>query len=246
MTMWEGINPKTGYFSTHILTRRMTNMAKPDGCTYPFQLTSSQGGWQNPAKIPLVRKLFNSHPHKEDDQDFFAYRKYKSFQLTSSQGGWRLLHSLLFYHHLFNSHPHKEDDTSATVHYLHTHFSTHILTRRMTVSFERTDVEETFQLTSSQGGWQRLARTGSTTVFFNSHPHKEDDVITTCDWRCICFSTHILTRRMTGDGTTQYVLRTFQLTSSQGGWQYIVVIFVHVIIFQLTSSQGGWRILLPR
>ena len=54
-------------FSTHILTRRMT-----------IYLTI----------IHLTQKLFNSHPHKEDDdcvEDVIAVNAF--FQLTSSQGG---------------------------------------------------------------------------------------------------------------------------------------------------------------
>ena len=55
-------------------------------------------------------------------------------------------------------------------------FSTHILTRRMTIL--------------SSG-------VGSGSGFFNSHPHKEDDVTGLFKHNRIYFSTHILTRRMT-------------------------------------------------
>ena len=54
-------------FSTHILTRRMTS--------YNFPLF-------------MFYYLFNSHPHKEDDQIFCKVPDMQmNFQLTSSQGG---------------------------------------------------------------------------------------------------------------------------------------------------------------
>ena len=57
-------------------------------------------------------KIFNSHPHKEDDE------------------GRRTGKTLAY---LFNSHPHKEDDDSSAEAILSGIFSTHILTRRMTL-----------------------------------------------------------------------------------------------------------------
>ena len=79
-------------------------------------------------------EIFNSHPHKEDDF-FYAF----SFMLPC----------------IFNSHPHKEDDLSPNLTYdICRKFSTHILTRRMTLT------QYTLLLVVS---------------FFNSHPHKEDD-----------------------------------------------------------------------
>ena len=75
--------------------------------------------------------------------------------------------------------------------------STHILTRRMTkiglIQLEKL----IFQLTSSQGGWPSLQAQKIGEMYFNSHPHKEDDR----SW--------------------YYIYNTggiFQLTSSQGGW----------------------------
>ena len=121
------------FFSTHILTRRMTPHFFLIIFLCIFQLTSSQGGWQ--CTIIATKgwyRLFNSHPHKEDDQ-FLTWplvlrlfsthiltRRMTSsrldtleqlaFQLTSSQGGWL-------------------------------------------VSFWNTIIILIFQLTSSQGGW---------------------------------------------------------------------------------------------
>ena len=55
-------------------------------------------------------------------------------------------------------------------------FSTHILTRRMTL-------------------WNDTK--SNCTYLFNSHPHKEDDFCSLSDLQDFHFSTHILTRRMT-------------------------------------------------
>ena len=55
------------------------------------------------------------------------------------------------------------------------------------------------------------------TLFFNSHPHKEDDLgCYLCD-DSSDFSTHILTRRMTLICSSTLLAGIFQLTSSQGG-----------------------------
>ena len=103
-----------------------------------------------------------------------------------------------------------------------------------------------FQLTSSQGGWhwERWEKYGS--YYFNSHPHKEDDVESYCikfitiwyfnshphkedDYRRsqshipVSISTHILTRRMT---------RQFQLRK----WP-AEVISTHILTRRMTSSR---------
>ena len=101
------------FFSTHILTRRMTSNST----------LSYIGTW-----------IFNSHPHKEDDdgqhvtsnldQIFSTHILTRRmtmplreamarsvFQLTSSQGGWRPACAICTAEYaIFNSHPHKEDD----------------------------------------------------------------------------------------------------------------------------------------
>ena len=142
-----------------------------------FQLTSSQGGWQSMQMLSSWECHFNSHPHKEDDP-------YPRLWFRSQNH--------------FNSHPHKEDDHIRITLFIQTAFqltssqggwpmaccawmrclviSTHILTRRMTISINHNIRLLIFQLTSSQGGWH---------------------------WLCVCsgkhydISTHILTRRMT-------------------------------------------------
>ena len=77
-------------------------------------------------------------------------------------------------------------------------FSTHILTRRMTICCRyriRTRYFSTHILTrrmtlQAYPNQQNLK-------LFNSHPHKEDDDSETPSKPNTCFSTHILTRRMT-------------------------------------------------
>ena len=100
-------------FSTHILTRRMTICIVVDELISTFQLTSSQGGWPRTESICSIRKFFNSHPHKEDD----FWTSFYPVQLR-----------------FFNSHPHKEDDVISSGDFWYCMFSTHILTRRMTVT----------------------------------------------------------------------------------------------------------------
>ena len=165
-------------------------------------------------------------------------------------------------HLLFNSHPHKEDDFSFLLQPPILHFSTHILTWRMTAATLSLEVSKNFQLTSSQGGWLRLLLPDLSVRLFNSHPHKEDDFKWTFIFRKVAFSTHILTRRMTcvidlvdcqkhfsthilTRRMTRIVIKAdggiiFQLTSSQGGWQHPIFLPVFWSVFQLTSSQGGW------
>ena len=162
----------------------------------------------------------------------------------------------------FNSHPHKEDDQPIDGRKSFYNFSTHILTRRMTLSRRSIKSCKTFQLTSSQGGWHLLYRFYPVAFLFNSHPHKEDDVnvmllnahsvfqltssqggwlyTMTPVWVSCNFSTHILTRRMTSLSTEGNHSITFQLTSSQGGWLGSANCSFFAVLFQLTSSQGGW------
>ena len=74
---------------------------------------------------------FNSHPHKEDDGE---------------EGNGSVNDDY------FNSHPHKEDDGSTVPVESIAYISTHILTRRMTLSVRTARLPVIFQLTSSQGG----------------------------------------------------------------------------------------------
>ena len=135
MTKPSTVNVRNIIFSTHILTRRMTQ--RRDHYVYG-------------------RCIFNSHPHKEDDEVIwatscdiafsthiltrrmtcrqFADNRYRVFQLTSSQGGWLIFILSVKSYHIFQLTSSQggwpERDTSTVG------------------AFD-------FQLTSSQGGWRR-------------------------------------------------------------------------------------------
>ena len=98
--------------------------------------------------------VFNSHPHKEDDDQLVPPVHSGGFSthiLTRRMtDGKREQESSS---HFFNSHPHKEDDIFIITVFTLTSFSTHILTRRMTTPIPQVLVSHVF----------------------NSHPHKEDD-----------------------------------------------------------------------
>ena len=230
-----------------------------------FQLTSSQGGWHH-KHLQFGIIFFSTHiltrrmtlTHRKSIQGLI-------FQLTSSQGGWRYFFSLLLWKQLFNSHPHKEDDWSSFSFNDGLIFSTHILTRRMTSPFVYMQLLEpfqltssqggwlwfddecihscSFQLTSSQGGWPLLSHIRTTGKFFNSHPHKEDDAEFQRSAFSIRFSTHILTRRMTGMAQLQMpFLYFFNSHPHKEDDRDPNNFFQPYLIFQLTSSQGGWRV----
>ena len=123
--------------------------------------------------------------------------------------------------------------------------STHILTKRMTITFYSfCTIIAIFQLTSSRRGWR-----DSFALF---HCHTD-------------ISTHILTKRMTCDQfRIAWLSSVFQLTSSRRGWRHcfakwwkgkwhfnshpheeddaiVSLCFTAIPIFQLTSSRRGWR-----
>ena len=54
--------------STHILTKRMTELDEEETKKETFQLTSSRRGWQSTNWFVANTKHFNSHPHEEDDE----------------------------------------------------------------------------------------------------------------------------------------------------------------------------------
>ena len=165
--------------STHILTKRMT-----------IQTDSSMPSWIN----------FNSHPHEEDDLVYpvqFHFNNISThiltkrmtftrqmlsntvkFQLTSSRRGWRVITASKMWKQYFNSHPHEEDDGFPQCAFQSdTFISTHILTKRMTVSIPQLYIIysiSTHILTKRMTNGDALII--STIVYFNSHPHEEDDV----------------------------------------------------------------------
>ena len=206
-------------FSTHILTRRMTNSCKFGAIGITFQLTSSQGGWLSIGTSERTCKVFNSHPHKEDDG---------------------MMNEPSFADSLFNSHPHKEDDVAEDYKDSVCDFSTHILTRRMTICSLFRLSFFIFQLTSSQGGWHHLLSHHGFLWIFNSHPHKEND--RRICWRKIVlsFSTHILTRRMTNNLLVFKLCCYFSTHILTRRMTQFLILRLHPLPFQLTSSQGGW------
>ena len=136
-----------GKFSTHILTRRMTNAPVLLLHANAFQLTSSQGGWLFLTNPKALLQFFNSHPHKEDDvPNEPAIGATYFFQLTSSQGGWHNRPMPFSEKSFFNSHPHKEDDLLTFLFVNSIIFSTHILTRRMTATLNKNTLSKTARI----------------------------------------------------------------------------------------------------
>ena len=181
------------------------------------------------------------------------------FQLTSSRRGWLclgLFHSQRYY---FNSHPHEEDDKTCFIFVTFKSISTHILTKRMTVTVRTTAQHSLFQLTSSRRGWltetepledgevfQLTSSRRGWLIFifhkcimfyFNSHPHEEDDSRLTVSNAVpgLSISTHILTKRMTQtykQKINQAYISTHILTKRMTSWQKIRKFWKP---FQLTS-----------
>ena len=146
----------TIYFSTHILTWRMTEQRCQYLILLIFQLTSSHGGWPDCDITGTSFQFFNSHPHKEDDG--MSCTRYK-------MGSYFSTHILT-----------RRMTCMATSRSPGKIFSTHILTRRMT---KRAHPIKLIRLFSTHILTRRMTRpTGSYPASWN-------------------FSTHILTRRMT-------------------------------------------------
>ena len=141
-------------------------------------------------------------------------------------------------------------------------FSTHILTRRMTCPspWKCTPVNfSTHILTRRMTDGKREQESSS--HFFNSHPHKEDDIFIITVFTLTSFSTHILTRRMTTPIPQVLVSHVFnshphkeddQTIHRQCPQYYLFNSHPHKeddatsgslrlweVYFQLTSSQGG-------
>ena len=68
-------------------------------------------------------------------------------------------------------------------------------------------------------------------VYFNSHPHEEDDLSSEMSSSTLSISTHILTRRMTTRNSQIVRQEIFQLTSSRGGWPIIRNELIYLIHF---------------
>ena len=119
--------------------------------------------------------------------------------------------------------------------------STHILTRRMTISSFKVLSSFIFQLTSSQGGWRILAAPWMAVNYFNSHPHKEDDLQESATFLQNVISTHILTRRMTTAGSNMdeagnistHIL-TRRMTFCKFKWLPVTNISTHILTRRMT------------
>ena len=212
------------HFSTHILTRRMTiTVFGQINTMMNFQLTSSQGGWQVLCNPWLYWKIFNSHPHKEDDHCVHLLNRWKIFSthILTRRMTLTLCHQHYTYN-LFNSHPHKEDD------------------------YNRFTMETEIKIFNShphkEDDVMPVAYSSGTKVF-NSHPHKEDDAEAKERIGMIMFSTHILTRRMTVmDKTNIVFVNFFNSHPHKEDDEPYTGRGKQGVIFQLTSSQGGWHL----
>ena len=143
------------YISTHILTKRMTKAIEKIPYFGLFQLTSSRRGWRFSKILALIAVHFNSHPHEEDDPTFSSLSSsVSSFQLTSSRRGWpkrMYMYSCASIFQLTSSRRGWPCGGCFVV------------------------PHSTFQLTSSRRGRLFLAWLLQALLYFNSHPHEEDD-----------------------------------------------------------------------
>ena len=166
---------------------------------------------------------FNSHPHEDDDPPTFKH-------ITISCN--------------FNSHPHEEDD------HVFPSFPVGNITFQLTSSrrgwrcWQWTySVSIIFQLTSSRRGWLCYTSYSVMRIYFNSHPHEEDDDITNnhiCRIRII--STHILTKRMTFAKLSPPISEYFNSHPHEEDDSNSFSARLPFIVFQLTSSRRGWRL----
>ena len=230
--------------STHILTKRMTQSKHG---SRKWQLNFNSHPHEEDDHHPLLSYTsqyhFNSHPHEEDDVEWKMDLKEQLFQLTSSRRGW-LCKPFCKFHWLFIS-THILTKRMTIVNFSNVslwYISTHILTKRMTADNLKYGYERRFQLTSSRRGWRLQSISRSLhNLYFNSHPHEEDDLCSRNYRSRQYISTHILTKRMTKppfDGLFAIPISTHILTKrmtascqSFGGMES----------FQLTSSRRGWR-----
>ena len=100
-----------------------------------------------------------------------------------------------------------------------------------------------FQLTSSRRGWPDCSQRWRHKLYFNSHPHEEDDKLAGYVASDNYISTHILTKRMTMAhdfdlyaGWISTHILTKRMTNTHSETSTIA------FLFQLTSSRRGWRI----
>ena len=111
----------------------------------------------------------------------------------------------------------------------------------MTLDSQNHEVRSQFQLTSSRRGWLRGVWKKTQRIYFNSHPHEEDDKQTVgAQYMCFAFQLTSSRRGWQGHTWSHSLKETFQLTSSRRGWPKDEEISEVMDIFQLTSSRRGW------
>ena len=187
--------------STHILTKRMTGTHAASSLCMVFQLTSSRRGWRSWCCSYELCNCISTHIlTKRMTLSPFFKMYVKIFQLTSSQRGWLFAYFSLFWIKTFQL-----TSSRRGWHWKHlqaiqkSEISTHILTKRMTDDIEKSKAApyiSTHILTKRMTVISRLF--AKSIIYFNSHPHEEDD---------------------SASDISPHILVIFQLTSSRRGWQ---------------------------
>ena len=115
------------------------------------------------------------------------------------------------------------------------------------VAYNMDRIRSSFQLTSSQGGWLYSLYFFITSINLSTHIlTRRMTGLPQTDGNCIFLSTHILTRRMTVSSPEQPRKRTFQLTSSQGGWRDLRIyirslksLSTHILTRRMTEKRAN-------
>ena len=147
--------------------------------------------------VKASRLYFNSQPHKE--ADFFRFQ-FLSQHSISTHSLTRRLTAIIVQHPAFpknfNSQPHKEADVF------------------------QFPYQHQFQHFNSQPHKEADGndnRRSNGNCNFNSQPHKEADILSVTMSDAVAISTHSLTRRLTPWRDWKDLMKSFQLTASQGG-----------------------------
>ena len=190
------------HISTHILTKRMTNVViargesllyfnshphEEDDLSFSYSLfrLSTISTHILTKRMTLLFKAFaqslqyfNSHPHEEDDvrpQDPFLISLNISTHILTKRMTCTSTTGKCVYNY-FNSHPHEEDDDMQPGDIIEYTISTHILTKRMT---KRCRLSYNHLYISTHILTKRMTATYCPECrkirHFNSHPHEEDD-----------------------------------------------------------------------
>ena len=206
-----------------------------------FQLTSSRRGWPFNNIFWYLIQHFNSHPHEEDDNAATPPLLNWSFQLTSSRRGWQIgtveSDGTNISTHILT----KRMTVSAYAFTMLSCISTHILTKRMTSSVPPLVTGFVFQLTSSRRGWRIALLPFSCHNYFNSHPHEEDDF----QWPIIYiiinyFNSHPHEEDDVPPGfNSAFLCISTHILTKRMTFLYMRTPIIS--IFQLTSSRRGWQ-----